>query len=114
VNALPADARVVFLWEPRSLECASLTRCAPDEIIDRWWHLRRTLGSAENVLSHWQGRGMTHVLIADWGAEFVRVWRSDSLETPADWLELERLRARLTPLESFGGAYTLYALPAPP
>lgn len=114
VNALPAGARVVFLWEPRSLECVSIARCAPDEIIDRWWHLRRTLGSAEAVLSHWRSGGMTHLLIADWGAEFVRVRRSDSLETPDDWAELERLRAQLAPVENFGGAYTLYTLPAAP
>jgi hypothetical protein len=114
VNALPAGARVVFLWEPRSLECVSITRCAPDEIIDRWWHLRRTLGSADRILAAWQSAGFTHVLIADWGAEFVRVWRSDSLETPDDWAELEQLRARLTPVENFDGAYTLYALPAAP
>lgn len=114
VNALPAGARVVFLWEPRSLECASINRCAPDEIIDRWWHLRRTLGSAENILAAWRNAGFTHLLLADWGAEFVRVRRSDSLETPEDWAELERLRAQLTPVESFGGAYTLYALPSAP
>lgn len=114
VNALPTGARVVFLWEPRSLECVSITRCAPDEIIDRWWHLRRTSGSADDILAAWQNAGFTHVLIADWGAEFVRVRRSDSLETPEDWAELERLRARLEPVENLGGAYTLYALPAAP
>jgi hypothetical protein len=114
VNDLPDAARVVFLWEPRSLECESVDRCAPDEIIDRWWHLRQTLGSPENILTAWQSAGFTHLLLADWGAEFVRTQRSDSLETAADWAELERLRARLTPVENFGGAYTLYVLPVAP
>lgn len=114
VNALPAASRVVFLWEPRSLECAPVARCTPDEIIDRWWHSRRTLGPAESILAAWQRAGFTHLLLADWGAEFVRTQRSDSLETAEDWAELERLRARLTPVADFGGAYTLYALPAAP
>ena len=30
VNALPPASRVVFLWEPRSLECAAPDRCDPD------------------------------------------------------------------------------------
>lgn len=110
VNALPEGARVVFLWEPRGLGCA-VARCVPDEIIDRWYHLRRTVGAAEAILQNWQAAGVTHVLVADWGAEFVRTRRADSLEAPADWEALADLRARLTPLAQMGGAYTLYALP---
>jgi hypothetical protein len=110
VNALPNGARVTFLWEARSLECALPERCRPDEIIDRWWHLRRTLGSADAIRSRWQADGTTHVLIYDAGADFVRS-QPDSPFEASDWVELDVLRARLRLVESLGGAYSLYALP---
>ncbi len=110
VAALPASTRTVFLWEPRSLACPDQTRCLSDSIIDRWYHLRRTRGSAEAVLSAWRAAGVTHVLVADSGATFVRQ-QPDSLLTAADWAEFERLRADLVLIDDFGGAYHLYQIP---
>ncbi|MGQ0601687.1 MAG: ArnT family glycosyltransferase [Anaerolineales bacterium] len=110
VNALPAEARVLFLWEPRSLECVTIERCLPDTIIDRWWHARRTVGSAQAILSGWRVEGVTHVLLAETGIAFVK--QNDvGLFTAADWDELQRLRDQLTLVEHIGPAYTLYALP---
>lgn len=110
VNTLPAGSRVVFLWEPRSLECASPSRCVPDLIIDRWWRLRRTVGTAEAAMTRWKSEGITHVLIYDLGLQFVRS-QPDSPFEDSDWAELDRLRSQLPLLENIGGAYSLYALP---
>jgi hypothetical protein len=110
VNALPAGARVEFLWEPRSLECAEPARCDPDVIIDRWWHLRRTLKTNDAILARWQAQGFTYVLIYDSGAQFVQTQAGNPFE-PVDWAELQTLRSRLSLVESFGDAYSLYALP---
>jgi hypothetical protein len=109
VNELPAGARVLFLWEPRSLECATIERCWPDTIIDRWWHTRRTLGSAHEAIVRWRAEGLTHVLFAETGIEFIRN-NDDGLYVPADWDELGRLREQLRLVEQIG-PYSLYALP---
>lgn len=110
VNALPADSRVLFLWEVRSLECEPRPRCLPDVIIDRWWHLRRTLGSAEAMLARWRAEGVTHILIYDTGVRFLQT-RPDNGYDPVDWTELETLRTRLREIENLGDVYSLYALP---
>ena len=109
VNALPEGARVLFLWEPRSLECAP-GRCDPDVIIDRWYHLRRTLRSADNILAQWKTAGFTHVFIDETGVQFVKN-ESTSPHEATDWAELEALRARLRPARDIGGSYSLYEIP---
>jgi 4-amino-4-deoxy-L-arabinose transferase-like glycosyltransferase len=110
VNALPAGARVLFLWEARSLECLEPARCQPDEIIDRWWRTRHTLVSASNAIAQWRAAGFTHVLLYETGMNFVRADARSGFSA-ADWAELEALRAQLRPVENIGGAYTLYQLP---
>ena len=110
VNALPAGARVEFLWETRSLECTDPARCDPDVVIDRWWHLRRTLKMTDAILERWKAQGFTHVLIYDTGANFVQTQADNPFE-PGDWAELQTLRSRLSLVEKLGDAYSLYALP---
>jgi hypothetical protein len=110
VNALPAGSRVMFLWEARALACAGSIRCVPDVIIDHWWHARRTAGAAEAILAQWRAEGTTHVLIYDTGARFVQAMPDNAFD-PADWTELDRLRGLLHPVATFGGTYSLYALP---
>lgn len=110
VNALPAGSRVVFLWEARSLACASSIRCVPDVVIDRWWHARRTIGAAERIVDQWRVDGTTHVLIYDTGARFVQNMPNNAFD-PSDWTELDRLRGQLRPVSTFGDAYSLYAIP---
>jgi hypothetical protein len=110
VNALPAGARVLFLWEPRALECVTIERCWPDTIIDRWWHTRRTAGSALAAVAGWRAEGFTHVLFAEAGLTFIQQ-NDDGLFTPADWDELRELRQQLRLVESIGPAYTLYEIP---
>jgi len=110
VDELPAGSRVMFLWEARSLGCLGSIACIPDVIIDRWWHERRTTGSAAAILSKWRAQGVTNVLIYDTGARFIQT-SADNAYDPADWIELQALRGQLSPMATFGDAYTLYAVP---
>jgi hypothetical protein len=110
VNALPAGARVVFLWEPRSLECAAPDRCDPDVIIDRWWHLRRKGMPPAAAIADWKAQGATHVLIYDAGVKFLRDHR-DIRFAESDWTELENLRGQMRRVEQIGSDYSLYILP---
>jgi hypothetical protein len=73
MNDLPDGARVLFLWETRSLYCDEpRITCQEDAILFNWWHARRTVGdgSAETILANWQGRGITHILVWEEGRRF--------------------------------------------
>lgn len=110
VNQLPAGARVVFLWEPRTLGCAETVHCLPDVVVDRWWYARQQGADAQQAIAQWRAAGATHVLLYEVGARFIENEPGHPFE-PADWAELDRLRAALRLVESLGDGYTLYALP---
>ncbi len=112
VNDLPDDSYILFLWETRSLYCEEKTlTCEEDTIIIRWWHDRRAVGdgSAEAILTHWRGRGVTHVLVWETGQEF----EFDSptrLFTEEDIAEWEKMETLLVPVWHGEDVYTLYEL----
>jgi hypothetical protein len=110
VNALPAGSRIEFLWEARSLECAASVRCEPDVVIDRWWHLRRSVCAASEIVSVWKAKGVTHILINESGLDFVRS-RADAAFMDSDWSELNVLRGQMRLVQDLNGAYSLYELP---
>jgi hypothetical protein len=108
LRALPSDSRVLLLWEPRGLYCGGV--CQADATIDRWYLAMRLGETSEEVIPDWRERGFTHILIFNSGADFERSFRAGYL--PADWEELDRLRALLIPDAEFGAAYTLYRVPS--
>ena len=110
LGALPDDARVLYLWEPRSVGCPQTVVCVPDVSIDRWWHARRTVGAAPAIVDQWRAAGASHLLIYEAGANFAAADVHSPLE-PADWTALAALRTRLTWVSAIGPAYTLYAIP---
>ena len=85
-------------------------QCEPDVVIDRWWHLRRTVGAASEIISAWKAKGVTHVLIYESGLNFVRS-QADAAFVDSDWSELDALRGRMRLVENLNGAYSLYELP---
>lgn len=61
VASTPADARIYFMFEPRSY---GMTRAVqPDPINDNLMHDFHSFGTADNILSDWRARGYTHMLI---------------------------------------------------
>jgi hypothetical protein len=108
VNDLPADARILFLWEPRTFYCER--DCIPDSMIDNWWHDRERYGSPEAIAQHWRSVGYTHVLIYDAGGRFLIEEEPYDPMTEADREALDTLRgAALEPVWETD-AYSLYAL----
>jgi len=107
VNDLPEDSRILFLWEARAYYCA--LDCSPDVVLDRWWHLRRTISDLAGISRWMQDQGYTHVLVYDIGVNFEQA--SSGLYEEADWLELQKFRQeQLSLVQSFDGFYTLYRL----
>ncbi|MBI5292281.1 MAG: hypothetical protein HY872_10445 [Chloroflexi bacterium] len=110
VNVLPPGSKVVFLWEPRTYPCATVSRCEGDTLLDRWWHARRLGQSAGAAAAQWRAEGATHVLIFELGRATIEAQGFDPF-TPADWAELKTLIAEhLTSMADFGGAYELYEI----
>ncbi|UCC65014.1 MAG: glycosyltransferase family 39 protein [Anaerolineae bacterium] len=102
---LPSDARVRFLWEPRSYYCQR--DCQPDSILDAFPHLVHRYGSADAIAQAWQQEGVTHVLIFRAGLGFV-LNESPGMVNTAVLAELEN--GYLQEVFDVAGAYQLYAL----
>jgi hypothetical protein len=109
LNELPSSSRVVFLWEPRSYYCDVV--CEPDALLDRWWHLRRTIGSPQAIAAHWRAEGVSHVLVYEAGRQFRQADGYDPFSAE-DWIDLSRLiEGELTLVKDLNGAYRLYTIP---
>jgi hypothetical protein len=112
VNALPEGSHVLFLWETRSLYCEEgKITCEEDTIIMRWWHDRRAIGSAEDIVENWKNRGVTHLLVWETGREFEFENNPVGLFEPSDFEEWNRVPALLEIIWQGEDIYTLYKLP---
>jgi hypothetical protein len=112
IQDLPEDAKVLMLWEPRSLYC--LPSCEPDEVLDRWLVERHDRSSetpalATDIQEAWRLAGYTHLLFHKSGADFVHKEDRGNY-TEADWAALDGLLDALVLVQDFGGAYQLYRL----
>jgi hypothetical protein len=102
---LPAEATIVFLWEPRTYYCQC--DCRPDSILDTFPHLVHQYGSAEAIAQAWRQAGVTHVLIHRSGLDFMLGKTPETVDTTV----LAELEARfLHPVFDVAGAYQVYAL----
>jgi hypothetical protein len=105
INELPDQARVLMLWEARSLYCTP--SCFPDEIVDRWLADRSEYGAADAILASWRETGYTHLLVYQTGANY---YRDDPRYPHEDWQTLDELLASLPVQTDLNQIYTLYSL----
>jgi hypothetical protein len=109
VSALPAGSKTLLLYEPRSLYC--LPVCLPDETMDAWQRsLNSAGGNSQLVIADWKGKGFTHVLYYQTGAEFMRDTQ-DPHHTAQEWSALAAFLKTLPAPVEFGNVYDLYRLP---
>ena len=104
-QTLPAEAVIVFLWEPRSYDCQR--DCRPDSILDTFPHLAHQYGSAQAIAQAWRQAGVTHVLIHRQGLDFVL---NESPQTIDMTILAELQNHFLHPVIDVAGAYQVYAL----
>jgi hypothetical protein len=111
IGGLPDGARVLMLWETRSLYCSPT--CVPDDLLDRWQHDVKLYRQPGSILQSWQDQGYTHVLYNRRGADFYR-YEVEPGSAPGgakpEWQALDALFAGLTLNSNFGDTYLLYAL----
>ncbi len=105
-DELPADSRVLMLWEGRSFYCGS--KCDPDEILDAWRDANFRKTSSQSIGDYWVEQGYSHLLYFQPAAQFVAQDPEHFL--PLELYGLETALANLTKLRDFGGAYILYEI----
>jgi len=102
---LPSDAKVLFLWEPRSYYCQR--NCLPDSILDAFPHSVYQHSSAAAIARAWRQEGVTHVLLFRSGLDFVLSESPGAVDIAVlDELETHYLQK----VFDVAGAYQGYAL----
>jgi len=113
INALPANSKIVFLWEPSAYYCQR--DCVPDSLINQWWHDRQLQPDPHRIADRWRAEGVTHVLIAEAGLRFLVTEDPYEPLTDADVAALNELRqSDLTLIWDGFSSYSLYELRAKP
>ena len=106
-EALPPDAIVIFLYEPRSYYCDR--DCRPDSILDTFAHLEYLHNDAEGIAQTWRSESISHVLLFDTGYQFVRDQEMDWI-SPQNRSLMDDLAASQLQLIADWGDYQLYEL----
>lgn len=107
VAELPDNARVQFLWEPRSYYSGRVVR--PDAILGTWKYLCDLHNhDVEAIVAELRGQGVTHLLLHVAGMNLVA--ETSEYLTSADIAAWEMLRAQhLDVMWELPEAYVLYA-----
>lgn len=108
VNEAPRDAKIYFLFEPRSYGMNAHVQ--PDSINMNFIHDIWRYKTPEAAVTAWRNSGYTHVLISNTGADFIL--QNAFTIIPIDREILSQLELLLLPVEtSVDGDYTLYQIP---
>jgi hypothetical protein len=82
----------------------------PDSVNDNLSHDFYLYGNAQGVISSWQKKEYTHILLSRRGLDILK--DSNPTLTPAEWVEENRLEQMLPVVAaSPSGDYVLYAIP---
>jgi hypothetical protein len=104
-QTLPAGARIVFLWEPRSYYCQR--DCRPDSILDAFPHLVYQYKTAGAIAQAWRQAGVTHVLVFRPGLDFVAREKPEGVDQEVLSALEERYWRKVIEV---AGAYQVYEL----
>jgi hypothetical protein len=125
-DRLPAQARLLFLWEPRGYYCQPPARA--DATLDNLAQLRVAYREAEDALTALQADGFSHLLLHRTGLEFIQgstprpltlssLWNQPPPEqslyplTDDDLRFLDDLLAHCQMAGNVGTFYEIYQLP---
>jgi 4-amino-4-deoxy-L-arabinose transferase-like glycosyltransferase len=103
----PDDARVYFLFEPRSYGMKA--RVQPDAINANFAHDLWLYGTSEKIVAAWRQQGYTHVLLSKTGADFM--FHNEPTLAPNAESALEQTEKLLTRIGESRGGYVLYEIP---
>jgi hypothetical protein len=111
IENTPADAHIYFICEARTYEMER--NVLPDSLNDNLPHDFFLYKNAEGIVSAWQKKGYTHILLARHGLDALR--DAHPTLTPTQWLEETRLEKMLPVIAaSEAGDFVLFAVPTSP
>ncbi|HCE17892.1 MAG TPA: hypothetical protein DEQ80_08545 [Anaerolinea thermolimosa] len=110
IDQLPPTSKILMLWEARSLYAP--LHAIPDPWIDIWREAYRTQSDPNSILEKWKSEGITHLLVYQSGADFMRA--EDRAISSAGWEAFERLLTSLPAPVNVGGQYYLLYQVQPP
>ncbi|MBN1666256.1 MAG: hypothetical protein JW862_04185, partial [Anaerolineales bacterium] len=110
LDQTPPDAKIYFLYEPRTYYAARLSQ--PDPILDNFLHDLYLYQDAAGVLQAWRAQGYTHLLLYQNGLDFMIENRPDLYPLEDQEVIAQVLRALDWQASSSSQAYQLYRLPA--
>ncbi|WP_420627165.1 ArnT family glycosyltransferase, partial [Candidatus Leptofilum sp.] len=110
VNQLPANANVLFLWEPRIYPCQR--QCNSDVNLDELLHHVQGQGQhAEEIANAWREEGFSHVLLHQSGLNFIQDEENSPIKAKEQAVIAEIKTNQLQQIDSIGmGSYVLYQL----
>lgn len=68
--AQQSSTQVIFLWEPRAYYAPATAVVLPDELLDRFAHLRFKYRDATTISDALRAEGYQYILLNRWGLEF--------------------------------------------
>ena len=109
MNALPSEAQVYSLFEPRSYDLPRQVQA--DAIVYNFAHDLYLRQTPEGIIGHWKAQGFTHVLVYETGLTFLLETRPDRM-TPARQEALEETLGQLQLVsQTSDNVYSIYQIP---
>lgn len=108
INVLPASAKVLFLWEPRTYHCQRA--CLPDSLYDNLVYLVRQYGETPHLIQALGAQGITHILLNRVIFEAAVREGNDPISPDALGVLAELQADHLESIYDDGVAYVLYRL----
>ena len=93
LNRLPSDARVYFLWEPRSYYAPDVAKVSPDALLDHFGDLQFRYGNADAMAQALTMAGYNYVLLNRAGLNYYLTTQYDPIPSSEIAL-LQELLAR--------------------
>jgi hypothetical protein len=109
MDALPADARVYSLFEPRTYGLPRQTQ--PDPIIYNFAYDLYLYHTPDAIIGHWKSQQYTYVVVYERGRDFMNKFSSNKF-TPAMENKLETTLAKLKLIaQTPDKIYSIYQIP---
>jgi hypothetical protein len=105
---LPANDKVLFLWEPRSYYAKGAVDVVPDALLDHFADLRFRYGDPSKIATALKDQGFTHILLNRSGLNYYLTTQYDPI-TRGDMAVLQELLAQNFRLVSNSHAVELSA-----
>ena len=109
MEALPAEAHVYSLFEPRSYDLPRPIQ--PDAIVYNFVHDLYLHPTPNEIIVHWKAQGYTHILVYETGLNFLIENRPDQMTKQRQNALADTLRELELVSQTPDQVYSIYKIP---